>query len=121
MPLEPDDFIAPVGLLTPDLFPDGDIEVRVATWLSEAEGKAPASEPAQRAWVYYRGYFDVWQRLSSNPASLSLDGTSMSMGQEQIASYRTLWMRLLADFNQAMGAPTTRPLRSSSEPAVAKW
>lgn len=125
--MEETDFIAPVGLLTAALFPGQNLEAMVSAWLTEAESKAAAAatpeqqNEAIRAWVYYRAYFDVWQRLSSNPASLSLDGTSMSMGQEQIASYLNLWKSYQGQYNDAMGLAKGKPVVSKSVKAVATW
>lgn len=121
------DFIAPVGLLTPTLFPGQNLETLVAAWLTEAESKAAAADTverqteATRAWVYYRAYFDVWQRLSSNPSSLSLDGTSMSMGQDQINSYLALWKSYRGDYDAAMGLNRGEVIVSRSAKATATW
>lgn len=121
------DFIAPVGLLTPTLFPGQTLETLVAAWLAEAETRAAAAATleqhteAVRSWVYYRAYFDVWQRLSSNPASLALDGTSYGMGQEQIAAYLNLANSYQETFNQAMGLVKGKPIVSRSARTVATW
>lgn len=120
------DFLSPVGLLTADLFPGQNIEAMVAAWLIQAEQHAAAAPTdrqaeAAEAWVYYRAYHNVWQRLSSNPASLSLDGTSYSMGQEQIAAYRSLWMQYQADFGQVMGVTQDHGAVSKVARTVATW
>lgn len=125
--MEPTDFISPAGLLTTDLFPGRDLTALVEAWLAEAESKSSAAatleqqNEAIKAWVYYRAYFDVWQRLSSNPSSLALDGTSMSMGQEQIASYLNLWKSYQGQYNDAMGLAKGKLVVSKSVKAVATW
>ena len=121
------DFISPVGFLTPDLFPGRDLTTLVTAWLADAVSKASAAatleqlNEAVKSWVYYRAYFDVWQRLSSNPSSLSLDGTSMSMWQEQIASYLNLWKSYQGQYNDAMGLAKGKPVVSKAVKAVAAW
>lgn len=121
------DFISPDGLLTAALFPGQNLEAMVSAWLTEAESKAAAADTverqteAARAWVYYRAYFDVWQRLSSNPSSLSLDGTSMSMGQDQINSYLVLWKSYRGDYDAAMGLNRGEVIVSRSAKATATW
>lgn len=121
------DFISPDGLLTADLFPGKNLEAMVSAWLTDGETRAAAADTLERrneaatAWVYYRAYFDVWQRLSSNPASLSLDGTSMSMGQDQINSYLTLWKSYRGDYDAAMGLNRGEIIVSRSARTVATW
>lgn len=121
------DFISPDGLLTADLFPGKNLEAMVSAWLTEAEIKAAAANTverqteATRAWVYYRAYFDVWQRLSSSPSSLSLDGTSYAMGQDQINSYFNLWRSYKGDYDTAMGLTRGEVTVSKSVKATATW
>jgi hypothetical protein len=121
------DFISPDGLLTTALFPGQNLETLVSAWLTEAEARAAAADTVERqteavaAWVYYRAYFDVWQRLSSNPSQLSLDGTSYGMGQDQINSYLTLWKSYKADYDAAMGLTRGEMIVSRSAKANATW
>lgn len=125
--MEETDFIAPVGLLTESLFPGQTLLTLVTAWLTEAESKAAAADTlerrneATRAWVYYRAYFDVWQRLSSNPSQLSLDGTSYGMGQDQINSFLALWKSYRADYDAAMGLVRGEAIASKSAKAHATW
>lgn len=124
---EIDEFISPEGQLTPDLFPGRELALLVSAWLTDANVRSAAAdtvdqqEQAVLAWVYYRAYFDVWQRLSSNPASLSLDGTSMSMGQDQINAYFNLWRSYKADYDAALGLKRGSATASKSAKATATW
>ena len=125
--MEVADFISPVGLLTAALFPGQNLEAMVSAWLTEAETRAAAAATVEqqteavKSWVYHRAYFDVWQRLSSNPASLSLDGTSYGMGQEQIAAYLNLANGYLDSHHAAMGLVKGKPIVSRSTKTVATW
>lgn len=122
-----DDFISPEGQLTPDLFPGRDLASLVSAWLTDANVRSAAAdtvdqqEQAAIAWVYYRAYFDVWQRLSSNPASLSLDGTSYNIGQDQINAYFGLWRSYKADYDAALGLKRGNVVASKSAKAAATW
>lgn len=125
--MEATDFIAPTGLLTESLFPGQTLADLVTAWLAEAESKAAAADTLEQqneaiaAWVYYRAYFDVWQRLSSNPSQLSLDGTSYGMGQDQINSFLALWKSYRADYDAAMGLDRGETIVSRSTKAKATW
>lgn len=66
------EFIHPAGELLPAFFPNEEIASLVHTWLTEAQGKTaalPAAcvEPATAAWVYYRAYAAVANRIAATP------------------------------------------------------
>lgn len=97
------DLIQPDGELSESLFPGGDFNVLLSGWLGQATGKVEANtaittanqNDAAAAWVYYRAYDHIAQRMASSPVrvSTSIDGSvSKEMAQDQ----RQYW------FNKAL-------------------
>lgn len=70
--MQPSDFIHPIGELQPALFPNEELADLVDTWLAEAQGKTAALpagcvDEATGAWVYYRAYAAVANRIAATP------------------------------------------------------
>jgi hypothetical protein len=66
------DFIHPSGELLPALFPNENLTNLVTTWLAEAATKvatfpAGSVDAATAAWVYYRAFSAVANRLAATP------------------------------------------------------
>jgi hypothetical protein len=68
------DFIAPTGELRADMFPGDTLATNITAWLTQAAVKAPDNDDAQTAWVYYRAWTDVANRLGTNPAEVDIEG-----------------------------------------------
>lgn len=68
------DFIAPDGELTPDMFPGDTLSANIGAYLAQAAVKAPDNDEAQTAWVYYRAWTAVANRLGTAPAEVDIEG-----------------------------------------------
>jgi len=80
------DFIAPTGELRADMFPGDTLATNIAAWITSAEAKAPDNDDAQTAWVYYRAWTSVANRLGTNPAEVDIEGEGgVKTLKEQIA------------------------------------
>lgn len=80
------DFVAPTGELTADMFPGDTLSTNVAAYLTQAQSKAPSNDDAQTAWVYYRAWTAIANRLGTNPAEIDIEGEgSTRLLREQIA------------------------------------
>lgn len=77
-----DDFKQPLGELTPDLYPLGDIDALLTGWLAQATAKVLAAagiavadhDSAAASWVYYRAYTHIAQRMNSEPEQVRAEG-----------------------------------------------
>lgn len=96
--MEPSDFISPTGDLTEALFPGVDLEEHVTAWLQDAQDRT-SDEARQAAWVYYRAYTHIANRLHAGLASerkgdqaASIDARQFryweAKAQAQLAVYR---------------------------------
>lgn len=66
--MEPSDFISPTGDLTEGMYPGEDVEELVTAWLQDAQART-SDEARQAAWVYYRAYRHVANRMHAGLAS----------------------------------------------------
>jgi hypothetical protein len=57
----------PKGELTQAMFPDGDLVLNLGIWLAEAQAKI-TSDTAVKAWVHYRGFTAVANRIAATPS-----------------------------------------------------
>lgn len=91
-----DDLKYPTGELQPRMFPDGDIDTVLATWLTEAIGLT-TDDTAASHYVYWRGYSAVANRIAATPTSQSTSTGSHSTtwGKNRIDD-----MRSLADYHK---------------------
>lgn len=104
--LVPDDLIQPDGELTAALFPDDDLIEFVAGWLDQATTKVEAAsgissssqDAAAAAWVYYRAYNYVAQRLVAGPASHRLGPAEETYEQDQRSYFAGLAAQKLAEY-----------------------
>lgn len=80
------DFIAPTGELTADMFPGDTLSTNIDAWITEAEAKAASNDDAQKAWVYYRAWTGIANRLGTTPAEVDIEGEgNVRTLKEQIA------------------------------------
>lgn len=107
MALTATDFIEPTGELSEEMFPGKDVEEFAGAWLAEAASKA-GGESAQRAWVYYRAYSHVANRMHADPANAREGSVSVQVTDAQIQHWQRLAMRHAHEFyaltGQAAGA-----------------
>lgn len=114
MAIGTNDLIAPAGKLQPNLFPGEDLPTYVAAWLSQAGtklGNIPGGyqDAARAAWVYYRAYAHIADRLAGTPNSASVDSAaqvSQSIGKDRIAYFSNLSNRYLEEFEGYISTPT---------------
>jgi hypothetical protein len=110
------DLEQPEGELSESLFPGGDFDTLLAGWLAVAitsvEGNsniaATNQNSAAAAWVYYRAYSHVAQRLASSPVRVatSVDGSvSKEMAQDQ----RTYFINLAKQWKATFDVYDTTP------------
>lgn len=102
------DLKQPTGELDESLFPTGNIDSLVAGWLAQAADEvanitAADQDAAARAWVYYRAYSHVAQRLASSPANVVIDSTvtrTTSADQRKyFADLATYWLNFFYSLN----------------------
>ena len=109
-----EDVLTPKGNLTEAMFPGGDLDELAGAWLVEAQGKTP-SEPAQKAWVYYRAYDHVLDRVMLEAFSERKGDASASRSDAQLAHWRQARDRHHATFAALTGSSTLagghRPVR----------
>lgn len=123
MALSPADFVLPKGELSPEMFPGvGDLAEEggyVDTWLAEAQEKT-GDEKAQAAWVYYRAFSAVANRLNANPASVDVEHkgskqrliSQMQYFEQKAAEYRAEFERL----TETAGKTSNFRVRSPARP-----
>lgn len=79
-----DDLKQPTGELDDAMFPSGDIDNLLSGWLLQAETKVAdfstdTQDEAAAAWVYYRGFTAIAQRLAATPSSRSVDSGAVTV------------------------------------------
>lgn len=92
------DLTQPEGELSETLFPGGNFDMLLAGWLGQAVALVEANPAiasanqnlAAAAWVYYRAYDHIAQRMASSPVRVatSLDG---SVAKEMAQDQRKYW------------------------------
>ena len=92
------DLKQPDGELSESLFPGNDFDMLLAGWLGQAVTMVEANAAiatanqnlAAAAWVYYRAYDHIAQRMASSPVRVatSLDG---SIAKEMAQDQRKFW------------------------------
>lgn len=113
MALIADNIKYPEGELQPSMFPSGDIDTNLYTWLTEATTKT-SSEDAQRHWVYYRAYTAIAGRLAVTPSSQSSFGdVSKSINSGQISHFAKLADQHLSEFNRLTETESFTELRQA--------
>lgn len=78
------DLQQPTGELDSDMFPLGNIDILLSGWLAQAETKVTdfsiaTQNDAAAAWVYYRGFSAIAQRLAATPSSKSVDSGAVTV------------------------------------------
>lgn len=106
--MTPAEFIEPAGDLTTEMFPGKDLPVFVQAWLSEAEGKT-SLVAAQRAWVYYRAFSHVANRLNAGLASDRKADAAASLDASQFRYWRDLANERLSEY-QTLTGRSPRPI-----------
>lgn len=85
--MEPGSFIEPEGMLSEGMFPGGDVEELVTAWLTDAEARTD-DEAKQRAWVYYRAYTSIADRLNAGLASERKGDAAAAIHPSQLRYWR---------------------------------
>lgn len=111
MALQALDFIEPVGELSLEMFPDRNLTSFVEAWIEDAEARA-SSDAAQRAWVLYRAFTSVANRLNNDPASAREGNVQGAYLADQIAYWRRRADEQLAQFwaVTSPGGPVLQPV-----------
>lgn len=114
--LTPTDLTQPDGELSAFLFPNGDFATLLAGWLSQSAtlveaniGIAAANQNnAAAAWVYYRGFTHIAQRLAALPVSVSTahDG---SMSKTMSSDQRAYFVSMAKHWKSVFDAYDTTP------------
>ncbi len=106
MSLSAEQLKAPQGELEESFFPLGDLGDRLDAWLAEANARVGSlasaiRDSAAKAYVYYRAFDAIQLRLSTEPASVSLDSgkTERTYTRDQIAELRRRRDEYRAEFN----------------------
>lgn len=115
--LTTDDVLAPKGKLTEAMFPDGDLDELAEAWLAEAQERT--SHPrAQRAWVYYRAYEHILDRVMLEAFSERKGDASATRHEAQLAHWRRARDRHHAEYASLTGSST---LAGGHRPVKAAW
>lgn len=103
------DLEQPVGELSNNFFPQGDLATHLLHWLAAAKSKVEADtridasrhNDAAAAWVYYRAYDYIANQFAALPSSASEgDGAiQVSYAVTQFRYYRDLASAKLAEYN----------------------
>lgn len=113
-----DDLVQPVGEIDSGLFPNGDIDLLVTSWLSQAVAKVEANtgittanqNAAAAAWVYYRAYTLVADRLANTAQTIMVDGqVTRTTGADQrkyFAGRAEYWLGVYYSLNTLIPAIT---------------
>lgn len=116
-----DDFIQPTGELYDSLYPEEDMRLLVDGWLQQAISLVEATTNilaenrnlAASAWVYYRAYSHIAQRLMASASTMSVDGkVSRSTASDQRQYYTALAAerrKLFDSFDTVAVAATPKP------------
>jgi hypothetical protein len=101
--LNPTDLIAPKGDIQPSFFPDGDMIENVTQWLNQARVKAARAgsffDSATMAWVYYRAYTFVANRMASEPDQAGVDEVSRTISIQRVKHFQQLAQKAMDEFN----------------------
>lgn len=109
--LQVDDLTSPRGELLKSMFPDGDLEKLVYTWLEQADA-VTGSNAAARHMIYYRAYTHVANRLAAEYASSSTGGeVSQSISGSQIKHYQTKAEQNLSEYNRLTNTESFEALK----------
>ena len=103
MALTATSFIEPAGELSEELFPGKDLEEFTTAWLAEAVTKT-SSEAAQAAWVYYRAYLTVANRMNAEASSERKGDVTAARVADQLAYWRKLAAEHRQEFDSLTGA-----------------
>ncbi len=92
----------PTGEMQPVMFPDGDIETALTSWLSEAIGLTDDNDTAAH-YVYYRGYNAAANRIAATPSSEStgMGSHSVSWSDSRVKALRDLANYHKGEFDKA--------------------
>ena len=102
------DFVQPDGELSGYLFPENNMDDLLAGWLAKAAElvvnvPTASQNDAAEAWVYYRAYTLVADRLSLSPATIMVDGqvtrTTAADQRKYFADRAKVWLDLYYGFN----------------------
>lgn len=107
-----DDLLQPAGELDESLFPADNCNDFVAGWLSQAADKVLASanitaadqDKAAAAWVYYRAYTWVANRIANTPESVTVGPRterSSATQQKYFADLAAFWLEQYYGFDTA--------------------
>ena len=91
-----DDLKYPDGEMLGSMFPDGDINTVLTTWLQTAAGLTTDNDVAIH-YVYWRGYNAVANRLAATPSN---ESTSQGMHSVSWSDNRVKAMRDQADYHK---------------------
>lgn len=105
----------PDGELEASLFPDDDMEEKLAGWLAQATTKVEADadiaaadqNEAAAAWVYYRAYTYIAQWMMLQASSAEADGLSRTISNDQRAYFSRKANEWL-DKSNGYAVPTAR-------------
>lgn len=101
----------PTGEMQPVMFPDGDIDTALTSWLSEAM-VLTTDNAAAAHYVYYRGYNAAANRIAATPSSEStgMGSHSVSWSDSRVKALRDLANYHKAEFDKgAETADVTQP------------
>ena len=114
------DLVQPEGELSETQFPNGDFQDLLVGWLTQAQALVAANaaiaatnhNAAAAAWIYYRAYSHIAQRLVISPVrvSTSVDvSVSKEITKDQRDSWQVLAAKKKADYEayETAGASTT--------------
>jgi hypothetical protein len=123
--MEPQDFYKPDGDLPPNRFPDIDLQAYVETWIERGKKQVERwlsstdyhesvvaekyesfpdpvdtdrRERAIKAFVYWKAWDHIHERLSGEPKRQSTESWSARYSQSQIESYRSRAKRAKEEF-----------------------
>lgn len=121
--------VQPTGLLDEALFPEGNLLYLADGWLQNAISKAAVNastdpDGAATAWVYYRGYTAIADRLANAPSTIMVDGqvtrTTAADQRKYFSDKAIYWLEVYDGLTKTEDAAFgTRP--SMRVPVVASW
>lgn len=102
-----DDLKYPDGEMQPVMFPDGDIDTVLVSWLSVASDLTTSNDAAAH-YVYYRGYSAAANRIAATPSaqSTSQGAHSVSWSDSRIKELRSLADYHKGEFDELIEAST---------------
>lgn len=99
----------PKGELTQAMFPDGDLVLNLQTWLTEAQAKTTSDE-AIKAWVHYRGFTAIANRIAATPNSQrDFNDRSTEWADGRVAGFRQQAQSHLDVYNGILAAAGAKP------------